>query len=148
MTFFSIFLNLTSWYCHATTTNSRAGPPTPCAQRALTSFYMSGNLTLLCPSTAHANSVTLTCTSASSLPVMYALIARHAPRHDQQNITDDDPLSCIHQLPPVFRKWFAHHILDTNDGEALQSALTFITGIFQQPPRLPVTDRYFWWAPT
>jgi hypothetical protein len=47
-----------------------------------------------------------------------------------------DHLSCIRQIPPVFRKWFAHHILDTNAGEALQSAFTFTTGICQQQPRL------------
>ena len=47
-----------------------------------------------------------------------------------------DVLSCIRQIPPVFRKWFARHVLDTNAGEALQSTLTFTTGIFQHPPRL------------
>ena len=47
-----------------------------------------------------------------------------------------DDLSCIHQISPVFRKWFSRHILDPNVGEVLQSALTFTSGIFQHPPRL------------
>ena len=37
-----------------------------------------------------------------------------------------DHLSCIRQIPPVFRKWFAHHILDTNAAEALQSGHQYI----------------------
>ena len=51
-------------------------------------------------------------------------------------LQNQDDLSCIRQIPPVFRKWFATHIINHNAGEALQSALTFTSGIFQHKPRL------------
>ena len=51
-------------------------------------------------------------------------------------IQSHDDLSCIRQIPTVFRKWFDTHILNHNAGEALQSALTFTSGIFKHSPRL------------
>ena len=50
----------------------------------------------------------------------------------------DDPLAIIRQLAPALRKWIRDHVLGPDSDEAIQSGLTFTTGIFNKEPSLNI----------